>query len=101
MGYRNLYKSLFGLTILAAGLVNGRSFAAWTIEPVDLSHQAGWSLRLDTDPSGVAHASYFVSGSDDRYTRRTTSGWQLQGTVVNADAFAIDHNGQQFFVSRP
>jgi hypothetical protein len=47
------------------------------------------------------HASYFVSGSDDRYAKRDASGWQPATALAGVDAFAIDNNDNRFFINTP
>jgi hypothetical protein len=103
MKCRLIVKLLLGFAAAAGGLLSLECRAAWTIEPVDTSGEVGWSLFIDTDAAGSLHAAYYTTNpnGDFVYSRRGSSGWQRQGIIDNADAFALDRNGDRFFVSTP
>jgi hypothetical protein len=94
---------VFCVTIGILGLPSNPCIASWTIEPVDLSGEVGWSLYLDTDSSGTPHAAYFTTNpnGDFIYSRREEAGWQRKAVIDNGSAFAVDQAGDPFFINEP
>ncbi|HEY3395676.1 MAG TPA: hypothetical protein VGK58_23440, partial [Lacipirellulaceae bacterium] len=94
-------RSLFVVAAFFIGEIESQ--AAWNIEPVDLSGEVGWSLSIDTDPAGEPHAAYFTTNPNGylQYASRGASGWVRGPAIEFGNAFALDNNGQRFFVNEP
>ena len=103
MGCRSSITISLRVAAVIIGIVPNVGWASWTIEPVDLSGEVGWSLNLGIDPMGTPHAAYFTTNpnGDFHYSRRGEAGWQRHAVIDNADAFALDQNGDRFFVTAP
>jgi hypothetical protein len=97
---RRLVKLLPHLLAAAiVSLVYSQAAAQWILEPVDMAGNSGWSLSLDVDSTGAAHAAYFTTNpnGDFRTARQTPTGWQAGPNLNNASAYALDANDNQFF----
>src|SRR5262249_6318429 len=102
MSRHNIVVPFIATWLIVATLAN-ESRAAWQIEPVELPGQVGWSLFLDSDPTGTVQAAFYTSSPSGslRYTRRGPAGWQQAAVINSGDAFATDNTGNRFFVSTP
>ena len=85
-------RSSIKISLLSAavivGIIPDVGWASWTIEPVDLSGEVGWSLNLGIDPMGTPHAAYFTTNpnGDFHYSRRGEAGWQQPSGAAMAIA---------------
>lgn len=87
--------------LIVFGLSGSSSFAGWSVEPVDMAGNSGWSLCLDVDSTGSQHAAYFTTNpnGDFRSARRGADVWEPGPVLDNAYAFAVDDNDDRYFVN--
>jgi len=89
----------FIVFVLVAAGETQLAVAAWTIEPVDLSGQAGPRTIIELDSTNNPQAAYF-SGAGVAYSIRTGGTWSSQGIVTDGQTFALDNGDLPFFATR-
>lgn len=88
---------LCGAALMAMAAPLPSCFADWSVSPVNLSGDVGWSLFIDS-AAGKPHIAYWDDG-DLSYEVLNGSQWEKKATVSNGDSFALDANGTASFIN--